>query len=398
MVEQGGYVDFLAWKPVLTAAGLKGIGVYFSSGDGGDEGYPDFGIPPSADFPASSDLVTAVGGTSLALGQTGNLVFETGWATGASFLDPATSADADAGTVGDAGDVGSGSSGLLRLRRRRRLVDGVRAADLAEERRAGFVRGAGGRRSPHGAGRRHARRSVHRLHRRPDRSGQRHVLGSRHRRHVAGVPAVRGDDRRGAAARGQHFGFANPLLYKHPTRSATSRRRRPRRRWRSRSTTAASRRSRSTTISRRSRRRSAGTRSPVSARRTARPSSTTSSSRFVRRSLGVGKRPRSDPRALFFARARVLASSDDAHARRVEPAASARRLRRLRRPIARSARPSTARARVGRRAAAHASASSPAARPSPGACRPTSTRPSCAPSTASATASTRSSTTRRGTR
>ena len=99
MVEQGGYVDFLAWKPVLTAAGLKGIGVYFSSGDAGDEAYPDFGIPPSADFPASSDLVTAVGGTSLGVGQTGDVLFEVGWATGASFLDPAVPADADMGTM-----------------------------------------------------------------------------------------------------------------------------------------------------------------------------------------------------------------------------------------------------------------------------------------------------------
>ena len=88
MVEQGGYVDFLAWKPVLTQAGLKGIGVYFSSGDNGDETSGGF-LPPSADFPASSDLVTAVGGTSLALGQTGNLLFEVGWETGASFLNPA---------------------------------------------------------------------------------------------------------------------------------------------------------------------------------------------------------------------------------------------------------------------------------------------------------------------
>ncbi|MGZ3406635.1 MAG: S53 family peptidase, partial [Polyangia bacterium] len=88
MVEQGGYVDFLAWKPVLTTAGLKGIGVYFSSGDNGDETYGGF-LPPSADFPTSSDLVTSVGGTSLALGQTGNLLFEVGWETGASFLDAA---------------------------------------------------------------------------------------------------------------------------------------------------------------------------------------------------------------------------------------------------------------------------------------------------------------------
>jgi subtilase family serine protease/predicted small secreted protein len=92
MVEQGGYVDFLAWKPVLTAAGLKGIGVYFSSGDNGDESYGGF-LPPSADFPTSSDLVTSVGGTSLALGQTGNLLFEVGWETGASFLDPAVVTD-----------------------------------------------------------------------------------------------------------------------------------------------------------------------------------------------------------------------------------------------------------------------------------------------------------------
>ena len=90
MVEQGGYIDFLAWKPVLTQAGLKGIGVYFSSGDNGDESVGLFGAsPPSADFPASSDLVTAVGGTSMAIGQTGNLVFEVGWETGASFLTPA---------------------------------------------------------------------------------------------------------------------------------------------------------------------------------------------------------------------------------------------------------------------------------------------------------------------
>ncbi|HWE31147.1 MAG TPA: S53 family peptidase [Polyangia bacterium] len=95
MVEQGGYIDFLAWKPVLTQAGLKGIGVYFSSGDSGDESQGGFfgPSPPSADFPASSDLVTAVGGTSMALGQTGNLMFEVGWETGASFLDPAVVTD-----------------------------------------------------------------------------------------------------------------------------------------------------------------------------------------------------------------------------------------------------------------------------------------------------------------
>jgi subtilase family serine protease len=57
----------------------QGIGVYFSSGDGGDEktsiGYV------STDFPASSPYVTAVGGTSLGVGPTDNYRFETGWGT-----------------------------------------------------------------------------------------------------------------------------------------------------------------------------------------------------------------------------------------------------------------------------------------------------------------------------
>ena len=63
----------------------EGIGVYFSSGDCGDNldpqgacggaGYRD------ADFPASSPYVIAVGGTSLAVGQGGTYQFETGWGT-----------------------------------------------------------------------------------------------------------------------------------------------------------------------------------------------------------------------------------------------------------------------------------------------------------------------------
>ncbi|HEX9105476.1 MAG TPA: S53 family peptidase, partial [Polyangia bacterium] len=86
-IEQQGFTDFLAWKPVFTQAGLKGIGIYFSSGDYGDEA-TQLGTP-SADFPVSSDLVTGVGGTSLAIGQTGNRLFEVGWSTGVSFLNPA---------------------------------------------------------------------------------------------------------------------------------------------------------------------------------------------------------------------------------------------------------------------------------------------------------------------
>lgn len=60
-------------------AAAEGIGLYFSSGDSGDEkaalGYT------SPDFPASSPFVTSVGGTSLALGASNNYLWETAWGT-----------------------------------------------------------------------------------------------------------------------------------------------------------------------------------------------------------------------------------------------------------------------------------------------------------------------------
>jgi subtilase family serine protease len=63
----------------------EGIGVYFSSGDCGDNLDPDGACGGagyrSADFPASSPYVTAVGGTSLAAGQGAAYQFETGWGT-----------------------------------------------------------------------------------------------------------------------------------------------------------------------------------------------------------------------------------------------------------------------------------------------------------------------------
>lgn len=58
---------------------VEGIGIYFSSGDNSDEslveGYA------TADWPASSPFVTAVGGTTLAVGASNNYLFETGWGT-----------------------------------------------------------------------------------------------------------------------------------------------------------------------------------------------------------------------------------------------------------------------------------------------------------------------------
>lgn len=72
-----GYITPLNHTFIQAAA--EGIGIYFSSGDSGDEtenlGYP------SADWPASSPWVTAVGGTSLGVDSTNNRVLETGWGT-----------------------------------------------------------------------------------------------------------------------------------------------------------------------------------------------------------------------------------------------------------------------------------------------------------------------------
>ena len=74
-------------KPVndtLLQGAVEGIGIYFSSGDNSDESNTVGYTTP--DFPASSPWVTAVGGTSLAVGQNNNYLFETGWGTARSSL------------------------------------------------------------------------------------------------------------------------------------------------------------------------------------------------------------------------------------------------------------------------------------------------------------------------
>lgn len=77
--------DALIWESLATQAGLKGVGLYFSSGDSGDDSFGGV-LPPTLSFPASLPTVTAVGGTSLALGNLGQRLWETGWETGVSFL------------------------------------------------------------------------------------------------------------------------------------------------------------------------------------------------------------------------------------------------------------------------------------------------------------------------
>ncbi len=85
-----------AWNDTFRQAALEGIGMYFSSGDSGDE-VDNLGHA-EADFPASHPLVTAVGGTSLGVSSSESYLFETGWGTSRSALtggawDPAPPGD-----------------------------------------------------------------------------------------------------------------------------------------------------------------------------------------------------------------------------------------------------------------------------------------------------------------
>ncbi|HEX8983589.1 MAG TPA: S53 family peptidase [Ktedonobacterales bacterium] len=70
-----GYIK--PWQSIMMQAATEGIGVYFSSGDNGDESLTQGYITP--DWPASSPWVTSVGGTSLAVGASNDYKFETAW-------------------------------------------------------------------------------------------------------------------------------------------------------------------------------------------------------------------------------------------------------------------------------------------------------------------------------
>ncbi|WP_022882390.1 S53 family peptidase [Gryllotalpicola ginsengisoli] len=60
-------------------AAAEGIGLYFSSGDDGDNVID--GLDPQPDYESSDPYVTAVGGTSEIIGKDGKLVARTGWET-----------------------------------------------------------------------------------------------------------------------------------------------------------------------------------------------------------------------------------------------------------------------------------------------------------------------------
>jgi subtilase family serine protease len=83
-----GYVKPM--EDTLVQAAAEGIGVYFSSGDNGDES-STFGFP-TTDWPASSPWVTAVGGTSLGVTENNTRALETGWGTSSYACDQTTHA------------------------------------------------------------------------------------------------------------------------------------------------------------------------------------------------------------------------------------------------------------------------------------------------------------------
>jgi subtilase family serine protease len=78
--------EFNEFNKLSIQAVLQGIGMYFSSGDDGDNHLVNTDGKPTVDFPASSPWVTAVGGTSLGIDSKGNRSVETGWSTGKGIL------------------------------------------------------------------------------------------------------------------------------------------------------------------------------------------------------------------------------------------------------------------------------------------------------------------------
>lgn len=80
--SSGDFDNSMDVDPILEQAAAQGIGVYFSSGDLGDETKnPDGPGDREVDSTANDPLVTAVGGTSLAVGERGHYRSETYWGT-----------------------------------------------------------------------------------------------------------------------------------------------------------------------------------------------------------------------------------------------------------------------------------------------------------------------------
>ncbi|MEV0066376.1 S53 family serine peptidase [Amycolatopsis sp. NPDC050768] len=69
-----------AWDQTFQQSAIEGIGLYYSSGDKGDNSAGGTRAPQT-EYPASDPWVTAVGGTTLEVDKNSDYVFETGWGT-----------------------------------------------------------------------------------------------------------------------------------------------------------------------------------------------------------------------------------------------------------------------------------------------------------------------------
>lgn len=94
-----------AYQQTFVQAATQGIGVFFSSGDSGDD-VAATGVR-TADFPPTNPFVTAVGGTSLEVGNNARYETEYAWGTGRSTL----SADGKTWTPTPPGNYLYGSGG-----------------------------------------------------------------------------------------------------------------------------------------------------------------------------------------------------------------------------------------------------------------------------------------------
>jgi subtilase family serine protease len=77
-----------AYEQVFEQGAAEGIGFYFAAGDGGEYSGGDLGGQPTLIYPQSDPWVTSVGGTSLAIGRTGNYEWQAGWGDRVARLAP----------------------------------------------------------------------------------------------------------------------------------------------------------------------------------------------------------------------------------------------------------------------------------------------------------------------
>jgi subtilase family serine protease len=81
--------DVAAWNLVYQQGALEGIGFDYSSGDGGSYVDPSIGEPAWVQFPAADPWVTAVGGTTLAIGRDGTALADYPWSDYVTQVDSA---------------------------------------------------------------------------------------------------------------------------------------------------------------------------------------------------------------------------------------------------------------------------------------------------------------------